>query len=139
MLSIVFATKEDYALCAEFDAHISYEEFLYKVYEHRYYILRDGLRPIGILRYGMFWDNVPCLTMIYLEAGSRQKGYGRQAMEFWEQEMHIRGYGMLLTTTQVDEQAQHFYRKLGYRDCGCMTIDIAQYAQPAELFMVKEI
>ena len=30
MLSILFAKKEDYALCAEFDAHISYEEFLYK-------------------------------------------------------------------------------------------------------------
>lgn len=139
MLSILFAKKEDYALCAEFDAHISYEEFLYKVYERRYYILREGLQPIGVLRYAMFWDSIPCLTLIFFEEGSRGKGYGRQAMEFWEHEMRVRGYGMLLTTTQVDEQAQHFYRRLGYRDCGCMTVDIPRYAQPAELFMVKQL
>ena len=31
------------------------------------------------------------------------------------------GYGMVLTSTQVDEDAQHFYRKLGYKDCGGLT------------------
>ena len=41
-------------------------------------------------------------------------------MEYWEKDMKSQGYGMLLTSTQVDEDAQHFYRKLGYKsskDC----------------------
>ena len=139
MFSIVFAKREDRAFCATLDPHISEEEFLFKIAQRRYYILRENLRPAGVMRYNLFWDTIPCLTLLFLEEGSRGKGYGRAAMEFWEHEMHARGYGMVLTTTQVDEQAQHFYRRLGYRDCGCMTVDIPRYAQPAELFMAKEI
>ena len=60
-------------------------------------------------------------------------------MEFWEADMKKQGFGMLLTSTQVDENAQHFYRKLGYKDCGGLVIDIPRYAQPMELFMIKAI
>lgn len=60
-------------------------------------------------------------------------------MEHWENEMKLQGYGMLLTSTQVDEEAQHFYRKIGYKDCGSLIIDIPQYKQPIELFLVKSI
>lgn len=40
---------------------------------------------------------------------------------------------------QVDETAQHFYRKLEYKDSGSLIIDIPTYAQPMEMFFVKEI
>lgn len=46
---------------------------------------------------------------------------------------------MLLTSTQVDEEAQYFYRKIGYKDCGGLIIDITQYRQSMELFLVKSI
>ncbi|MFR8872654.1 MAG: hypothetical protein ACLVHV_03765 [Oscillospiraceae bacterium] len=49
------------------------------------------------------------------------------------------GHGMVLVSTQSDEPAQHFYRKLGYRDCGCLLLDIPGYRQPAELFLCKEL
>ena len=39
-------------------------------------------------------------------------------MEFWENEMKRKGYDLLLTSTQVNEEAQHFYRKLGFRAVG---------------------
>ena len=42
-------------------------------------------------------------------------------------------------STQVDESAQHFYRKLGYKDCGGMVIDLSGYEQPMELFLIKGI
>lgn len=45
---------------------------------------------------------------------------------------------MVLTSTQVDEDARQFYRKLGYKDCGGFTIDVPGYEQPMELFMVKQ-
>ena len=44
---------------------------------------------------------------------------------------------MALTSTQSDESAQHFYRKLGYKDCGCLVINEGPLAQPAELFLSK--
>ena len=37
------------------------------------------------------------------------------------------------------EEAQHFYRKLGYKDCGGFVIDIPGYEQPMELFLIKGI
>lgn len=53
--------------------------------------------------------------------------------------MKRRGYGIAMVSTQVDEQAQHFYRKLGYKDCGCLVLDIPGYEQPMEMFMVKAL
>ena len=44
-----------------------------------------------------------------------------------------------MTSTQVDEEAQHFYRKLGYQDAGGLVIRIPGYEQPMELFLVKDI
>lgn len=49
------------------------------------------------------------------------------------------GYGMVMTSTQVDETAQHFYRKLGYKDAGGFVINIPKYQQPMELILIKEI
>ena len=87
----------------------------------------------------MFWDNTPFCTLIIIGGEYRGKGYGKQLMEYWEKDMKEQGYGMLLTSTQTDETAQHFYRKLGYKDCGGLIIDIPGYAQPMEMFMSKEI
>ena len=39
-------------------------------------------------------------------------------MRYWEQQMKEKGHRFLLTSTQADEDAQFFYRKLGYTDTG---------------------
>ena len=59
--------------------------------------------------------------------------------EFEKKVRDKQGYGMVMTSTQVDEDAQHFYRKLGYKDCGGFTVDIHGYEQPMEMFMSKGI
>ena len=46
---------------------------------------------------------------------------------------------MVLTATSVNENAQYFYRKLGYEECGGFVIDIRGYEQPMDMFMIKEI
>ena len=43
----------------------------------------------------------------------------------------------LMTSTQVDESAQHFYRKIGYKDCGCLVLDIPELEQPMEMFLIN--
>ena len=59
--------------------------------------------------------------------------------QHWENDMKKQGYGMVLVPTQVDEEAQHFYRKLGYKNCGGFTIDVPGYEQPMEMFMSKAL
>ena len=60
-------------------------------------------------------------------------------MRYWEDEMRRQNHGMVMTSTQSDETAQHFYRKLGYRDAGCLLLDLPGYAQPTELFFAKPL
>ena len=49
------------------------------------------------------------------------------------------GCGMVMTSTQVDEEAQHFYRKLGYKDADGFIIDVPGYEQPMEMIMIKAL
>ena len=55
-------------------------------------------------------------------------------------EVHImEAYGLVLTSTQEDEEAQHFYRAMGYRDCGNLEMPFPGYEQPAGLIMGKSL
>jgi hypothetical protein len=60
-------------------------------------------------------------------------------MDFWESEMADRGYKVCMTSTMVNEESQHFYRKIGYKDCGCLVLDIPGFEQPMEMFLIKAL
>ena len=137
MLEIKYATENDKPFWFTLDKHLSEDEFELKVRDKRGYIISDGDKPVGIMRYNLFWDNIPFLTLIYIEELYQGKGFGKQAIHHWENEIRGLGYKMVMTSTQVDEQAQHFYRKLGYVDKGRLMFDNTPLDQPQEIFMVK--
>ena len=139
MIDIRYVQLEDKKFWYRLDKHLPEQEFNQKVLQKRGYVLLENHIPIGLLRYNLFWDNTPFCTMLFIDWQHQEKGYGKKLMTYWEHDMKSQGYGMLLTSTQVDEQAQYFYRKLGYKDCGGFVIDIPQYAQPMELFFIKSI
>lgn len=139
MLTIRYVQPEDREFWYSLDKHLPKQEFDSKVTNKRGYVLLHENLPVGLLRYNLFWDNTPFCTMLFIDKHHRGKGYGKMLMEHWEMDMKTLGYGMLLTSTQVDESAQHFYRKLGYKDCGGFVIDVPGYEQPMELFMIKAI
>lgn len=139
MLNIRYALQEDKDFWYSLDKHLPAQEFDNKVSTKRGYVLLEENTPIGLLRYNLFWDNTPFCTMLFVDWKHHKKGYGKMLMEHWEKDMKAQGYGMLLTSTQVDEEAQHFYRKLGYKDCGGFVIDVPGYEQPMEMFMIKAV
>ena len=139
MIEIRYIHRDDKEFWFSLDKHLSEPEFNNKVRDNRGYILLDDNKPVGLLRYNLFWDNTPFCNLIYINNECQGKGFGKLLIEYWENDMKSQGYGMLLTSTQVDESAQHFYRKLGYKDCGGFVIDIKGYEQPMELFLVKSI
>ena len=136
---IRFVTQEDKSFWFSLDKHLLEAEFDKKVRDKQGYMLFVDDKPVGLLRYNLFWDNIPFCTLLFIENRYRRQGFGRSLMEHWQKDMKTKGYGMVLTSTQVDEDAQHFYRKLGYRDCGGLTVDVPGYEQPMELFMVKQL
>lgn len=137
MIEIRYAEEKDKEFWFSLDKHLSESEFDKKVRDKQGYVLLDDGIAVGILRYNLFWDNTPFCTMLFVDWSKQKKGYGRALMQFWEEDMKKQDYGMIMTSTQVDENAQHFYRKLGYKDCGGFTIDIPGYEQPMEMFMSK--
>lgn len=139
MVSIRYVSMEDKAFWYKLDRHLAESEFARKVRDQQGYVLFDQGKPQGILRYNLFWDNTPFCTMLFVDWPAQKRGYGKQLMDFWENDMRIQGYGMVMTSTRVDEGAQHFYRKLGYKDCGGFIMDIPGFEQPMEMLMSKAL
>lgn len=137
MVTVRHASKSDRAFWSALDENLSKDVLAEKIRDKRGYVIRCHDKLIGIMRYNLLWDEVPFLTLICLDERYRGSGYGRQAILLWEDEMRALGHQMVMTSTRVDEGAQHFYRKLGYLDRGGIFLDGTPLAQPQEVFMVK--
>ena len=137
MVQIRYVQPEDQEFWYGLDTHLPEPEFDNKLQAKQGYVILEDQNPIGLLRYNLFCDNTPFCTMLVIASGHRGKGFGKKLMEHWEADMKSQGYGMLMTSTQVDEPAQHFYRKLGYQDCGGFVVNIPGYEQPMELLLIK--
>ncbi|MDQ0194800.1 GNAT family N-acetyltransferase [Paenibacillus wynnii] len=135
-MNIVFANESDYEYIRAHDFHISESLILTKIKENEIYILRNQDESnVGWMRFGYFWDNIPFMNMIWVDEQFRGKGTGGKIVLFWEEQMKQKGFKMAMTSTQADEGAQHFYRKLGYKDAGCLLLD----TQPLEILLTKKL
>ncbi|OMF36899.1 GNAT family N-acetyltransferase [Paenibacillus sp. FSL H8-0548] len=135
-MKISVATVKDYEWIRNRDPHLEEKLILPKIREREIYLVQDESDAIlGWMRYGYFWDNTPFMNMIWIEEPYRKRGLGKYVVEFWEQEMKQQGFMLVMTSTQADEDAQHFYRRLGYRDAGCLILD----TQPLEIIFTKKL
>ena len=132
---IRYANEKDFELLSKYDKHICETELKNCIKTKRILIMFNDDIFIGWLRFSLFWDNIPFMNMLYLLEDYRGKGYGSQLVSFWEQEMLKSKYKMVLTSTQSNEQAQFFYRKIGYVDCGSLLLP----DEPLEIIMLKEL
>lgn len=121
------------------DRHIDEAVFLRKCRDGMAYLILEDEEPAGVLRGSFFWEMIPFLDLLFLPEEKRGRGIGKAAMTLWETEMKEQGYTTLLLSTQADEEAQHFYRRIGYTDCGCLLLNDGTHRQPAELFFKKEL
>lgn len=137
--SLRLAKPEDWEFWRRIEPGCPAERFAEKARSGRAFLICRGRKPLGLMDFVLLWDKLPFLNCLFVLPESRGQGAGRFAMGAWEREMQKAGYSMVLLSTQADEEAQHFYRKLGYRDCGCLILDRCPLAQPAELFFCKTL
>lgn len=131
------AQTQDKDLWYRYDMHLAEQVFDRKAENAECFIIEHNGKAVGVLRYNLFWDSIPFLNLIFIDFEYHKMGLGRAAMLEWESRMRTLGYEMVMTSTQVDEEAQHFYRKLGYTDCGCLVAEILN--QPMEMFFIKKL
>lgn len=132
---IRYASTEDLDALSELDVHISLTELSDVIGRRRVIIATESGRLLGWLRYGLFWDNLPFMNMLYIIDGERGKGLGTALCDFWERELKKLGYSLALTSTLSDERGQFFYRKRGYRDCGSLLLP----GEVTEIIMYKKL
>ena len=108
-----------------------------KIGREEVYVAEESGRSVGLARFNYFCDLDPFLTLIFVLETQRRRGFGRQLIRFWEQQMRGRGHRFLLTSTQADEDAQFFYRKIGFEDTGSMLFP--GYQVSTELVLMKRL
>lgn len=133
-MNIRTANPADLEFLLANDRHIPPKRLEDKVRNGLIYMACDKSSPVGWLRFGYFWDIIPMMNMLTVLEAHRGKGIGRTIVQKWESDMFHSGVDFVLTSTQVDETAQHFYRKLGYQDCGAIMVP---YQIPTEIFLKK--
>ena len=134
-MRIDFAVESDYTYILERDKHIHKSLIEAKIKGEEILILRKSNQGIGWLRYSYFWDNTPFMNMLWIDEPFRGIGIGKNVVLYWEQLMRDRKFGIVMTSTQSNEEAQHFYRKLGYKDAGCFI----QENEPLEILLTKKL
>ena len=132
-MKIRYAEYADIDILSEHDKHISKEELANSIRLRRIYIAEENGEFAGWLRYNLFWDNTPFMNMLYISEKFRCHGIGRKLVKFWEREMSKSGFRTIMTSTQSNEYAQHFYFKLGYEAAGGFRLD----GEPYELILFK--
>ena len=117
-MNIRIAEETDIETIASYDTHINRNELTNLIRLGRVYAAEENGVFVGWLRYNMFWDNTPFMNMLFVLDGFRGRGAGKALMENWERIMREAGFGCVMTSSQQDEYAQHFYIKQGYSAIG---------------------
>jgi len=134
---VKYMEKQDKDFVMSIDRHMNDTQYDLRIFAKTGYVISENGIPIGLMHYSVIWDTLPFLNLIFIDEKYRNKGFGSQALSFWEADMKRQGYKMTLISTQADEEAQHFYRKLGYIDCGGLVFHNTPLDQPMELFFRK--
>ncbi|GHV08953.1 N-acetyltransferase [Spirochaetia bacterium] len=132
---IRYAEITDFGWLIEHDKHISNEILKVKIKNKEIYIIQEENKIIGWLRYSLFWDNIPFMNLLFVLEEYQNKGYGKKLVKYWEEKMKRNGYNNVLTSTQSNENAQHFYRKIGYIEIG----GLKYLDDPYEIIFYKNI
>ena len=134
-MRIRYAEDADYSWLKGHDKHVSPEILKSKIAAKEIYVVQEDSEIIGWLRYGLFWDNMPFMNLLFFPEEYRRKGFGKKLVNHWENDMKEKGYKKVLTSTRSDEEAQHFYRKMGYTEIGGFIFP----DEPLEMLFCKNI
>jgi ribosomal protein S18 acetylase RimI-like enzyme len=134
-ISVRYASQDDLELLVQHDRHVDRAILRDKIERQEVLIVQDGSDFAGWLRYGLFWDNTPFLNLLFLLPKYRGQGIGRLLVQFWQEQMKAKGYDTVLTSTQQNETAQHFYVALGYQAIGGFNLG----GEPFEILFAKSL
>ena len=129
------ARPDDLEFLVKADSHVPREKMEKLVSDGFVLTAMCGESFAGWLRYGLFWDGIPFMNMLFVLEEYRGNGVGTALVREWEKLAAEKGHVTVMTSTQANETSQHFYRKLGYRDLGGFT----PFGEEYEIIMGKQL
>lgn len=129
------ASDADLTFLRGADQHIAPTHIADLVRAGRVMVAETGGTVVGFVRWGLFWDHVPFMNLLWIVPERRGQGIGRALVAAWESAQLSDGHTMVLTSTVSAETAQHLYRRLGYLDSGVLLLP----DEPAELIFRKHL
>lgn len=132
---IRIADEHDLDAIAVHDRHISKEALRRSIAAGQVLIAHAENKLAGWLRWSLFWDEIPFMNLLFLLEDYRGHGAGRALVATWEARMQEAGHKRVMTSTQANECAQHFYRHLGYEDVGAFALP----GKTLELMLSKDL
>lgn len=134
-IEIAYAKGSDLDWLHPRDRHVDLAFLKRKIKDREILLAFNNDVPVGWLRFGYFWDMTPFLNLLYVEEEFRKFGVGTSLVNYWEEEMSKLDHAYVLTSTQSNEDAQHFYLKCGYKEIGSFELP----NEPSELIFVKSL
>ena len=119
MLRLANEDDLDYLLKARRDSKLNIRS---QIRDGRLRVIDENSQPVGFFKFHVLWDELPYIEMIWLEESSRGQGLGSRAVQDWEREMAAQGFNLTITSTQLDGEAEQFWKQLGYLDCGLLSL-----------------
>jgi GNAT superfamily N-acetyltransferase len=89
----------------------------------------------GWMTYTWLFDCLPFINELFILEEYRRNGIGSKMVEFFEEEMTAAGQRVIMTSSLANEEGQHFWRKMGYRDAGGVLLA----DEPLEVFFRKDL
>lgn len=134
-IQIRVADRRDTSFLADNDDHVRPDVLADLLDAGRVSVAHAGERSVGWLRWNLFWDEIPFMNLLFVLAADRRRGIGTRLVAAWETAVRVDGHRMVTTSTRADEDAQHFYRKHGWVDCGSLLLP----GEPSEIFLRKDL
>jgi ribosomal protein S18 acetylase RimI-like enzyme len=129
------ASESDLPVLAAYDEHVTRETLTDVVAAGRVLVAEVDGDVVGLLRWGLFWDHVPFMNLLWVLPARRSQGVGTILVRAWERAQRAAGHDLVLTSTMSNERSQHLYRRLGYVDSGALLLP----GEPAELILRKRL
>jgi GNAT superfamily N-acetyltransferase len=129
------AQDTDFAFLRDFSSEPRDDRLRAQIQDGRLRIIESAEGPLGFIKFYVLWEVLPFIEVIMIRNDCRGRGIGRAAVRAWEAEMSARAFQRAITSTQADETAQCFWRRVGYQDCGSLVLP----GRPVELFMYRDI
>jgi len=133
--SVQFAELKHLAWLVQNDHHIGRNIMEKKILNKQILVITLNKEVVGWLRFSLFWDMIPFINLLFVNKEYRQINLGKKLVQSWEEQMKKEAYKMVMTSSQANENAQHFFRKYGYKDAGSLLLP----NEPMEIIFIKNL